>query len=115
MAEQPLLIDPSDPVAIQSRHALMIADEERLVMYREPIDTRDATQVARLRAELGDDCAMPEVAGVYYFLYVLNEHEQHVPVLIPEGQALAFVFALAVKRDSETARRLLFMRGILPA
>lgn len=110
-----LPIDTNEPMATQSRQALMIADEMDLLTYRQPFDLRVDTQRTALRAELGEAAELPDDAGVYYLVYVTDVDDNRHAVLLPEGEVRAFVLALAVKWDLDAARRVQYVPGTLPA
>lgn len=111
-----LPIDPSEPMALQSRQSLMIADSLGLLTYRMPVDMTNAAQIDTIRGELGPDVVLPEEAsGVYYFVYVHTDDGTRVPVLLAEGEPRAFVLALAVRHSREAADAVLYRRSLLPA
>lgn len=77
-----LPIDAREPIAIQSRHALMVLDEDGLLVYRYPVDMRDPGVVEDLRADLGGgQIELPDDDGVYYLVYaqtgVARQAAQH--------------------------------------
>ncbi len=110
-----LPIDQNEPMAIQSRRALMLADRLGLLTYRMPIDMTNTDQVDTIRGELGGGVLLPDDArGVYYFAYVHTPDGDRVPVLLAEGEPRAFVFALAVARGKETALQFLYRPSLLP-
>lgn len=107
-----LPIRTSEPMAIQSRHSLMIAEEEELLVYRYPVDMREQKQVDDLRRDLGGDPVdLPQDTGVYYLVLVETENGQQA-VLIREGEVRGFVAGLAVKAG--VAEKVCYYRGMLP-
>jgi hypothetical protein len=77
-----LPIDTREPIAIQSRHTLMVLDEEGLLAYRYPVDMRDLGAVEDLRTDLGGgQIELPDDDGVYYLVYtqpgVARQAAQH--------------------------------------
>lgn len=67
-----LPIDTAEPMALQSRHALMLAELVGLLTYRYPVDMRELGSVETLRFDLGEGAQLdlPTDDGVYYFVYV---------------------------------------------
>lgn len=110
-----LPIDPSEPMATQSRHALMLATEHGWLNFRRPVNTSNPEQLATLREELGEDADLPTDGGTYYLAYIDTTEDGQVPVLIPEGDARAFVFALAARVGRVEAQSVQYRQGTLPA
>lgn len=109
-----LPIDPSEPMATQSRQALMIAHDAGWLTYRQPVDMRHDDQVQQLRDELGPDAELPNDDGSYYLIYVTAADRRRFPLLIPEGEARAVVFAIAAARSPQDAVRVRYRHGMLP-
>jgi hypothetical protein len=67
-----LPIDTAEPMALQSRHALMLGELFGLLTYYYPVDMRELGSVETLRYDLGEhaDLDLPADDGVYYFVYI---------------------------------------------
>lgn len=114
-AEQPLPIDAAEPMATQSKQALMIAVEHGWVAnYHRPYNLSLPGRLDALRAALGPDAELPTDGGIYYLVFVNTTNDGTIPVLIPEGDPRAFVFALAVQHGKADAARVLYRQGMLP-
>ncbi len=113
--KKPLPIDDEEPMAFQSRHALMMATEERWgVRYRRPVTLRTPEQRAELRKELGAKAALPSEEGIYYLVYLDTQQGESVALLLPEGDARVAVFVWAVCVGVDAARRVQYRHGTLP-
>jgi hypothetical protein len=110
-----LPIDHAEPMATQSRQTLMIATENGWLNYRRPVNMNIPVQAEALQAELGDDVELPTDGGTYYLVYIPTVEDGTMPVLIPEGDARAFVFALAATRGRVEAQKVQYRPGTLPA
>lgn len=108
-----LPIDLTDPMAVQSRQTLMIANEEGWLTFREPFDMSKIEDVEALRAELGPDADLPTDDGVYYLAY-LSTPDGPLAVLIPEGDPRAGVFLLAASHGRAAAAKVQYRPGMLP-
>lgn len=113
-AKTTLPIDPAEPMATQSRQALMIATERGWLNYRRPVNMNIPSQVEALRAELGPDVELPTDSGAYYLVYVDTEQDGTMPLLIPEGDPRAAVFVLGALRGRADAHRVQYRQGTLP-
>lgn len=115
-ADPDLPVDTGEPMATQSRQVLMIATELGALNYRQPYNTSNADQLTALRKELGRRADPPADGGTYYLVYLAAEGHDQQPVLIPEGEVRAFVFAVVLLHlGPDAARRVLFRKGMLPA
>ncbi len=109
-------LDPTEPTASLSRHVLMRADEEDLILkYEFPTDTRDPRQYARLRRALGDEVPMPAVdSGTYYLVHIADAKGKRCKVVFGEGEVLSSIFTLAlITRGAEYAATFAYRRGQL--
>lgn len=124
-----------DSSATQSMHALMLAGQELgLLSYLIPVDMRnddiqvpaaikfiwpdtdmtDTDDVNAKRDRLPDQDKPLTQRGQYYLVAIDTEAGDRLPVLIPEGHVVPFVFALAARAGRESALRVLYRHGILP-
>jgi hypothetical protein len=113
--ETALPVDEAQTMSTQSRHALMIAHELGLLVYRMPVDFRTPQLVDQVRAELGPNAVLP-TEGVYYLTYIPTaDHGETFPMLIPEGEARAVALLLARLRGGpDMAAKLAYRIGVLP-
>ncbi len=100
-----LPISPLEPAAYQARISLMLGQEldvalgmvEKmpLVTFRYSTDLRQEDQVARLRAELGDDAVLPDDGGIHYLFLIDRGGKKPEPYLQAEAEVPATVFGMA--------------------
>lgn len=112
--ESRLPIDSKEPMATQSRHALMRGTDRDLLHFHRPVNMSDPEQVALLRAELGDDADLPTDGGMYYLASVESKQDGVLFGLIPEGDARAVAWALGWRRSRADAASLQYRQGMLP-
>lgn len=114
MTEPP--IDATEPIALQSRHALRLSDELGLLIFRWPLDMTNEAQVAATLDELGPECQLPDdTLGAYYYAIITNPGEAPFPVIMPEGAVRDIVVGLGLARGVDVARKVLYRVDILPA
>jgi len=109
-----LPIDSGEPMATQSRHALMIGTERDLLHFDRPVNMSNPVHVAQVRAELGADADLPTDGGTYYLASIQSEQDGIITVLIPEGDARAVAWAFGCKRSRADAASLQYRQGTLP-
>lgn len=126
---QPTLYE-SESAASQSMHYLMIAAQVlQILHYRGPVDMRHEQQVRTAVQEIWPEMAdkmddtravnakralLPQTEGMYYLVYLNTLDGKRMPILIPEGDVVAQVFAWAAKEGKDAALKVLYRYGLLP-
>jgi hypothetical protein len=116
-----LLVDPTQPMRDQSIQSLMLMSEKfpHIVDYKYPLDVSSPESIARIRNDLGPAAVLPDGPdddpnGYYYYLHIIDRFKNRCPILLPEGEVRAAMFALAVRENPVWAVNVAFQHWLLP-